>query len=166
MKRKIPTRNPRATYARSALASRRVGVGARCERCDEDRPETFNSKSQSRVCANCERKARGQKQFDDHHCFGHANSPLTMSVPVNDHLSDLSVAQYDWPPGTLQNSSKSPLLAHAAFIRGFADINAYLIREFLLRNAELLELLDTETEKKWGKKWWKLRKLKSFEPKT
>jgi hypothetical protein len=57
-------------------------------------------------------------------------------------------------------------LARAAFIRGFADINAYLISRFLFQSAETLELLDTELEKKLGKKWWKRTKLSGLEPKT
>ena len=105
-----------------------------------------------------------RKTHDNHHPFGIANSPLTISIPVNDHRASLSVAQYDWPQKTLRNEEGSPLLAGAGTIRGFADIFNYLIQEFLLRDADMLELLDTMKEKQLGKKWWKGTKLEAFEP--
>ena len=165
MKRKIPSHDARAEHCRKVVATRRIGTNAKCS-CGETRPEALSRKNGNVMCAACVRKLRGQRESDNHHVFGHANSDFTMLIPVNDHRSDLSGPQNCWPPNTLKNSEGSPLLARAAFIRGFADINAYLIGRFLLPSAELLELLDTELEKKMGKKWWKRMKLNGLEPKT
>jgi hypothetical protein len=165
MKWKIPSHNPRAEHCRKVLAARRIGKNAKCA-CGETRPEALRRKDGKVMCASCIRKSRGQTESDNHHVFGRANSDFTMLVPVNDHRVDLSGPQNAWPAKTLENPNKSPLLAGSAFVRGFADINAYLISKFLFQNAEMLELLDTELEKKWGKKWWKHTTLKKFEPKT
>jgi hypothetical protein len=165
MKRKIPSHNPRAEHCRKILAARRIGKNAECS-CGETRPEALSRKKGKVMCAACVRKSRGHSEFDGHHVFGEANSEFTMLIPVNDHRADLSGPQNAWPANTLQNPDKSPLLARAAFIRGFADINAYLISRFLFQSAETLELLDTELEKKLGKKWWKRTKLSGLEPKT
>jgi hypothetical protein len=165
MKRPIPSHDPRAAHCRKVLAARRIGKNAKCA-CGEDRPEALRREKGLIICARCVRNSLGHKQFDGHHLFGSANSDVRMLIPVNDHCADLNVAQYAWPPKTLQNPDGSPLLARAAFIRGFADINSYLVREFLLSSAEMLELHDTELENKWGKKWWKHTKVKKFEPKT
>jgi hypothetical protein len=165
MKRKIPSHNPRAEHCRKVLAARRIGINAKCS-CGETRTEALSRKDGKVMCASCVRKSREQNEFDNHHVFGRANSDFTMLIPVNDHRVDLSGPQNAWPVNTLQNPDKSPLLARAAFIRGFADIDAYLIGKFLFQSAEILELLDTELEKKWGKKWWKRTKLNGLEPKT
>jgi hypothetical protein len=118
------------------------------------------------ICASCDRKRRGQKTSDNHHIFGIANSPLTASIPVNDHRASLSVSQQSWPQDTLENRDGSPLLAAAAKIRGFADFVLYLMQEHLLPIARMLELLDTTLRKKLGTKYWKKMKLKAFEPNT
>jgi hypothetical protein len=165
MKRTIPSHNLRAEHCRKVLAARRIGVNAKCS-CGETHPEALTRKNGKVMCASCVRKARGHSDTDHHHVFGQANSDFIMLIPVNDHRVDLSGPQNAWPPNTLQNPERSPLLARAAFIRGFADIHAYLIGRFLLPSAEILELLDTELKKKLGKKWWKRTKLNGLEPKT
>jgi hypothetical protein len=165
MKRKIPSHNLRAEHCRKVLAARRIGKNAKCS-CGETRPEALRRKDGKAICASCIRRSRGHSESDNHHIFGRANSEFTMLIPVNDHRVDLSGPQNAWPVKTLENPDRSPLLARAAFVRGFADINAYLIGKFLLQSAEMLELLDTELEKKWGKQWWKRMKLKELETKT
>jgi hypothetical protein len=107
----------------------------------------------------------GRRKTDDHHIAGQANNPMTISVPVNDHRAELSVAQQGWPPKTLRNPDHSPLLAAAARIRGFVDTSIYLMQHFLVPAAVILEFLDTMLERKLGRKWWKNTKLESFEPK-
>ena len=164
MKRKIPPRNPRAAHCRKILAARRVGSGAKCA-CGESRPEAFISKRRPVVCAKCERKSRGHSDVDNHHCFGRANSPLTIPVLVNEHRAALSTRQHDWPSRTLENPNRSPLLAGAAHLRGFADTVSYLMREALLPTADLLERLDTTNKKKRSKNAGIRKKLKAFEPK-
>ena len=74
-----------------------------------------------------------------------------MSIPVNDHRAELSVAQQAWPPKTLENKRGSQSLADAAKIRGFIDIVEYLMHEHLLPVAERRERLDTIEERKLGK---------------
>lgn len=103
--------------------------------------------------------------MDNHHPAGEANDPTTIPVPVNDHRAELNVAQYDWPAETLKNPDRSPLLARAASIRGYADTNVYLIEKHLLPGAECCELLDAFLTEKFGSKWWKKTELKRFVPK-
>lgn len=96
---------------------------------------------------------------------GKANNPATVSVPVNDHCAELNPAQYDWPKRTLENNEGSPLLAGAGGIRGFVDMEVYLIKKFLLPNAEVLEELDEYLRVKLGPQWWKDTPLERFAPK-
>ena len=37
------------------------------------------------------------------------NSDAVVTVPINDHRAVLNVAQYEWPPRTLENPDRSPL---------------------------------------------------------
>lgn len=163
MAKRIPPRDPRAAHRREAMATRRVGGDAQCK-CGENRPKSLIPSSDPMICAACDRKARRRTERDDHHIAGQNNSPMTINVPVNDHRADLSTSQQDWPRKTLENPDGSPLLSGAAHIRGFADIIVYLMEKFLLWVADLLELLDTTLEEKWGPKWWERTKLRSFEP--
>ena len=163
MGRKPPALDPRAAHRRKVIAARRTG-GRACK-CGEDRPEALITGSDPIVCARCDRKLKRKKTSDGHHLAGQANDPTTISIPVNDHRAELSVAQQDWPSKTLQNPDGSPLLAEAARIRGFMDTSVYLMSRFLRPAAALLEHLDTYSERKLGKKWWKKMKLKPFEPK-
>ncbi|MGH9682859.1 MAG: hypothetical protein ACRD4S_04520 [Candidatus Acidiferrales bacterium] len=86
-------------------------------------------------------------------------------MPVNDHRAALSVAQYDWPEETLENSDGSPLLAAAAHIRGFIDMLYYMIDKFLAWIPDLLEYLNSLLTKSRGRKWWRSTKLDRFAPK-
>jgi hypothetical protein len=160
----LPPRDPRLAYRRKTIAARRIGEGKQCA-CGEDRPEALISGSEPLICAACDRIKKGRRKTDDHHIAGEANDATMIRVSVNDHWADLSVAQRDWPPKTLQNPDKSPLLAAAASIRGFVNTSMYLMQHFLLPAAALLELLDTIVGQKLGRKWWKHTKLESFEPK-
>jgi hypothetical protein len=159
----LPPSDPIAAHRRRVIAARRVGLGQKCS-CGESRPESLNSRKSPLICARCDRKRRGQKTSDNHHLFGIANSSLTASIPVNDHLAVLTVRQRDWPRQTLENRDGSPLLAGAATIRGFIDFIIYLMQEQLLPIARMLELLDTILRRKLGTKYWKKMKLKAFEP--
>jgi hypothetical protein len=103
--------------------------------------------------------------MDDHHVAGKASSPLTVSVPVNDHRADLSVSQYDWPKETRENPDGSPLLAAAASIRGFIDTVVYLVEKGLRWVAELLERLNALLTEKFGPGWWLGTSLEKFAPK-
>src|SRR3974390_2004726 len=160
----LPPRNPRAAYRREAIAARRSGSGS-CD-CGESRPEALIPGSESPICYACDRRRNVRRLTDAHHIAGRSNSPIMILVPVNDHRSELSKAQYDWPKKTLQNPDRSPLLTGAAHLRGFADLMVYLLKSFLLWVADMLELLDTILEQKLGRKWWKNTKLKTFEPKS
>ena len=160
----IPPGDPRAAYRRKAKAERRIGISAKCA-CGETRPEALIPSTDPNICAECQRRLLKREKRDNHHNFGEANSALTMSVSVNDHRADLSVGQQNWPSRTLRNPENSPLLAGAAFIRGFVDTTVYLMTDFLLWVARLLELLDTVLREKLGEKWWNRTKLKAFDPK-
>jgi hypothetical protein len=163
---KIPPQDPRATLRREVIAARRVGEGSRCA-CGEDRPLALIPGRDPMICAKCDREQKGKTPLDDHHLFGRANSRITISGPVGDHRAELSKSQIDsWPRKTLQNPDGSPLLSAAAHVRGFIDTVIYLMTEFLLWIADMLELLDTHLERKFGQKWWTNTKLESFEPES
>ena len=153
MRQKIRTRDPIAVYRRKTVAARRIGLDVACS-CGESRPEALVAGSQPIICAGCLRSANGRSTLDMHHPFGRANSPVTISVPVNDHRARLSVDQADWPKSTLMNAEGSPLLAAAAGIRGFMDTVLYLIEHGLLWIADMLEWLHDFLVKKLGPKYW------------
>ena len=100
--------------------------------------------------------------MDNHHVFGRANSPVTISIPVNDHRAELSIDQYEWPETTLRNPEGCPLLRGAAFIRGFVDIVLYFMRELLLWIAEMLEHLSAFLIERLGRQWWLKTDLNKF----
>jgi hypothetical protein len=147
------------------MAARRVGLDNACP-CGESRPEALIPGSNPMICAGCDRKRRGRKTSDHHHLFAISNSPVSVSIPVNDHRASLSVSQHNWPRETLENRDGSPLLSSAAKIRGFIDFVVYLMQEHLLPIATMLELLDTILRRKLGTKYWEKLKLKALERKA
>lgn len=163
MTRKLPQRDPIGAYQREATAARRIGAGKQCA-CGESRPEALITGSDPTICAECQRKRRGQTIMDDHHPAGEANSPATIPVPVNDHRAELSVAQHDWPKQTRENPDGSPLLAAAGCVRGFIDQIIYLVKKLLLWIPEMLEALDAFLAKKLEPKWWVGTPLEQFAP--
>jgi hypothetical protein len=163
MSRKLPKRDPIGIYERCVTAARRIG-DKQCA-CGEARPDALIPSSNPTICAACKRKQQGHSTMDNHHVAGRANDPTTIPLPVNDHRAELTVSQHDWPRETLENPDRSPLLARAACIRGYADTNAYLMDALLLPGADCYELLDTLLTEKFGLKWWKKTQLKRFIPK-
>jgi hypothetical protein len=163
MARKPRRRDPIAAQVRSDTAARRVGGGG-CA-CGESRPEALITGSTPIICAECQRKKRGQTTLDDHHVAGEPNRKETILVPANDHRAQLSVDQYDWPKQTRENPEGSPLLAAAGSIRGFVDTIVYLIEKLVLWAADLLEQLDAYLAKKLGSRWWVGTELEQFAPK-
>jgi hypothetical protein len=116
------------------------------------------------ICHECKRKEQSITTRDNHHFAMKANSPITVSIPVNDHRAELNVAQHDWPKLTRENPDGSPLIAAAACIRGFIDTILYLIREGLHWIADMLEAADACLTKKLGPKWWNGTELEKFVP--
>lgn len=159
-----PQRDPIKAHQRQAVAARRIGSDAKCV-CGEARPEALIPGSQPIICAACERKSMERKIMDCHHFAGKTNNPLTVPVPVNDHRAVLSVDQYDWPKGTLENSEGSPLLAAAGCLRGFVDWILYLLNKGVLWIAEMLESLDALLTNQLGARWWTGTPLERFAPK-
>jgi hypothetical protein len=161
---KIKPRDPEAAYRRRAIAQRRAGVGAKCK-CGEARPEALIRKNGSIICIACFRKQQGKSTEDGHHFAMKANSEVTVSLPVNDHVADLNTAQQDWPKRTRENPDGSPLLAAAGSIRGFIDVILHLIEKGLRWIAEMLETADAQLAATLGPKWWKKTELQQFAPK-
>lgn len=154
MTRRLPLRDPIGYELRRSRAQRRVGFGAVCSWCGEDRPEALIPGSEPMVCAECKREALGQPTMDLHHVSGQANDSLTIPVPVNDHRAELSTAMMDWQKGTRENRDGSPFLAIAARIRGFCDMLLYLMETLLLPSADHLEHLHKLFTEVFGKKYW------------
>lgn len=158
---KLPQRDPSAAYVRKVTKARSVGIGAQCA-CGESRPEALIREGDCVICHECKRKENEMKTEDDHHPFGEANSPVTISVAVNDHVAELTPAQKDWPTKTLQNPDGSPLLAAAATLRGFIDTVLHLIEKGLHWIADMLEKADAFLTQKFGKNWWVGTELEKF----
>jgi hypothetical protein len=150
--------DPIRNYQRNSIAARRK-AGQSCK-CGETRPQALIT-----ICAECLRKQTGKSVFDAHHPAGGANHPSTLKIPSNDHRSDLSDAQYDWPKDTWKNPQGSPLLAGAACIRGYCDTNTYLTNTLLFWVARLLEALDKCLRERLGPDWWVGTPLEQFAPK-
>jgi hypothetical protein len=102
--------------------------------------------------------------MDNHHIAGKANSPITTSIPANDHQAQLTVAQQDWPRETLENPDGCPLLRGAACIRGFGDTIVYYVETFVVWVAEMLEVLSKHAAEQWGPQWWLNTDLNRFAP--
>jgi len=164
MPKRPPKRDPIAAYQRQVTAARRVGLDRQCA-CGEARPEALIANRELIVCAECERNSKGKTTMDNHHVAGKPNSPITISVPVNDHRAELSVGQHDWPKETRENPDGSPLLAAAGCVRGFMDTVTYLVNELLLWIAEFLERLNAFLAEALGPKWWLGTPLEKFAPK-
>ena len=163
MPKNLPPDDPTYAYARNARAARRLRGNAQCA-CGEDRPEALIAGRDPTICAACARKKRGHTTIDNHHVSGEANRSATLPVQVNDHRAILSVAQYNWPRGTLENPHGCPLLASAACIRGFIDYIYYAVEKYLLWIPEMLETLSTFLADKLGPKWWHNTPLEQFSP--
>jgi len=147
-----PVPSPRAAaIRRKAIAARRAGEKV-CA-CGEDRPEALIQYTAPAICMECDRKQRGVSTEDDHHFAGKANSPVTISELANDH-AELNEMQRAWPERTLRNPEGSPLLAHAAEIRGLVDVNVFLYRRSQIPAAEDLESIDERLTRKLGPRWW------------
>jgi hypothetical protein len=162
-KNKLRQRDPEAAWVRTAVATRRVGANAKCA-CGETRPQALIQKSNPTICHRCKREKDGKTTMDKHHVAGQANSSVRIAVPVNDHRADLTVAQQDWPKATRENPDRSPLLAFAGCVRGFADTITYLVKKLLFWGAFMLEALDTYFAKKLGPRWWIGTELAKFAP--
>ena len=162
---KVKPRDPEAAYRRRAIAQRRVGVGAKCT-CGEARPEALIREKNRVICQACKRKQNGITRKDDHHFAMKANSPVSVPIPVNDHVADLNTAQQDWPKQTRENPTGSPLIAAAACIRGFIDTILHLIEKGLHWVADMLETADAYLANKLGPQWWKNTELQKFAPKA
>lgn len=154
MSRRLPLRDPIGYELRRSRAQRRVGFGAVCSWCGEDRPEALIPGSKPMICAECRREADGQAIMDLHHVSGRANDSLTIPVPANDHRAELSTAMMDWPEETRENQDGAPLLAIAARIRGSCDMHIYQMESLLLPSAELLEHLHGLFANRLGRKYW------------
>ena len=163
MRKKLP-RDPIASFEREARATRRVGLGSKCE-CGEDRPLALVPSSDPVICASCQRVKNGESVFDNHHPAGEANDPATIPIPVNDHRAILSPEQYEWPDKTWKNPTGSPLLAGAACMRGYCETDSYLVASLLIPKAEMLEALDQFLLKRLGSNWWKGTEMEKFAPK-
>lgn len=162
----LSSNDPIRMIQRRNTAARSKGVNAKCRKCGESRPEALIAGSKPMICAECQRKERGQSLTDNHHPFGKNNNPVIIPVPANDHRAELSVAQYEWPKKTRENPDGSPLLAAAGCIRGFIDTVLYLIQKGLQWIAGMLEKLDAFLVEQLGPKWWVSTPLEQFQSKT
>lgn len=162
MKTSMPESDPIKAHQRKKAASRRLGVNAQCSSCPEKRPEALDARTNPVICGQCRRKKKGKSMMDAHHIAGQANSPITTSIPTNDHRAELTVAQRDWQPKVLDNPDGCPLLRAAAHIRGFIDTVVYYMKEFLLWTTDLLVALSALLKQEWGARWWLKKGFKRF----
>jgi hypothetical protein len=156
-----PDGDPIGRAKRRSIAARRVGVGAKCEWCGENRPFALIAGSNPKTCVECMRRQKGHKTIDYHHPVGKANDSTTFRIGANDH-ADLTEAQRAWPKTTLENPDGSPLLAIAARHRGNSDLIDYLMKKPLLRSAPAIEDVDAFLTSYFGRKWWTKREYRNF----
>jgi hypothetical protein len=146
--------DPIGAWLRDTRAQRRVGR-VPCA-CGEARPFALITGRSPPLCHRCERRAHGRKPYEDNHVFGKRNGSLMIRYPVNDHRAILSVAQYHWPPETLENSEGDPFLAAAARFRGLYDNIKYML-DNCVEEAQRLEQLSKAMRQKYGRRWWSER---------
>lgn len=158
-------KDPTRTAARRSIAKRRLGQAKTCTRCGESRPAALISRSNPRICAHCKRLEDGHRTTDDHHVAGQNNSPHTTQIPVNDHRAELSEAQMDWSRRVRENPDRDPIVAAAGSLRGFADTIAYLVKQFILTVADMLECLAEYMRQQRGSHWWRGTPIERFAPK-
>jgi len=118
-------RNPISVYQRKAKAARRAGENARCT-CGEQNPDALITGGNPKICFECRNRGEGKNTTEKHHVAGKANSPITISIPLNVHRA-LSMDQLDWPQNALRNPDGSPLLTAAGCILGFVDLANVLL---------------------------------------
>lgn len=145
-------RDPVSAFVRRARAQRRVGQGAACA-CGEQRPYALIRGRQPSLCFACDRVAHGRPPYEAHHVFGKRNGCEIVEAPIGDHRADLSVAQYSWPPRTLENPDGSPLLRAAAYLRGAHNTIVYIL-DSMLWIPTFLEGLDAWLCELRGARWW------------
>ncbi len=153
MLNKRTSRNPVGAAKRRAVAARRIGLGQACA-CGESDPLALVEGTNPIVCAKCQRLQCGKNPLDKHHIAGKNNHSATISIPVNDHRTFLSEAQYEWPKDMLRNADSSPILAAAACIRGAVETINYILDRLLLWIVDLLHVLDSYLAQKLGRQWW------------
>jgi hypothetical protein len=161
--RQLPKRDPLGHCRREAVAERRLGSQNVCIACGETYPFALESKTNPRLCTECRKEREGITRMEYQHIAGEANSDIIISIPANDHAR-LTEDQRDWPRQTLENPDGSPLLRAAGCIRGFADNIVYLVVEFLLWVAEMLEMLHDYLVEKFGPQWWCNTQFERFTP--
>jgi hypothetical protein len=133
--------DPIAAWLRSSRSQRRVGPGAVCASCGkESRPYALMFGREPPCCHRCDRIAHGHVPYEDNHVFGKRNGDLTIRYPINDHRAVLSVAQYRWPPGALENPNGSALLASVAESHGLYDNTEHMLAEHKANSARLLHV--------------------------
>lgn len=155
--------DPIKTGVRKAKAQRRTGDGALCSDCGDNRPEMLVRNSRPKRCHKCYAIAKGRRDTEDHHLGGKANSPLTVRTPIKEHRT-LSEAQYEWPPGTLENPDRSPLIGIAGSLRGVADFIGELITVLIHRLAQAAEDIDAWLRERYGKNWWEGGPFDGWQP--
>jgi hypothetical protein len=145
--------DPIGAWLRSSRSKRRVGPAAVCASCGkESRPYALIFGRKPPCCYRCDRIVQGRPPYEDNHVFGKRNSDLTIRYPINDHRAVLSVAQYRWPPGALENPNGSVLLASIAESHGLYDNTEHMLAEHKANSAKLLhveELLVTVYGPDW-----------------
>ena len=164
-KKKLPQRDPIAAYVHESQSERKFEPGSKCD-CGEFRPDALIPGTKPVICAACNRRKLGHAVMDNHHVAAEANHPGTLPIYVNDHRSELNVAQYDWPKETRENPHRSPLLAAAGCIRGLCDTILYLIETFLHWIAVFLEQLDSYLTDELGNEWWANTEINKYAPKS
>jgi hypothetical protein len=111
------------------------------------------------VCYECDCRARGASEIEDHHILGIVNSDDTVPVPVNMHRA-LTRSMAVWPESLRSNPEHDPLITIAQIIRALADI-ARWFAERGERISDWLLLLSEFLNQRFGRRWYA---DKRFEP--
>ena len=128
-----------------------LGGKAACEACGETDIRTLQASGGKVLCADCRLELSGSAPVEKNHPAGRRNDSFAVEMRANEHavFSDM---QNDWPPDTLRNPKRSPLLRLAASHR--ATRNTLLRQaEVQLEQAELIEDLEKFCRRKIGEDW-------------
>jgi len=122
-----------------------------CAFCGETDIRALQASDGAVLCADCRLALSGRSPFERHHPAGKRNDPFTVKMPANEHgiFNDM---QNDWPPRTLMNPKRSPLLRQAGSHRAALDT---LLRQVEIQRewATLKEDLEEFCRLKIGEDW-------------
>jgi hypothetical protein len=86
------------------------------------------------ICCGCHATRKGLPLIEKHHPLGDANDPATVPLRRSTHRF-FTDRQNDWPPGVLDNLSRSPQVRAVALRCALVDLTAFFADRLGLQHA-------------------------------